>query len=410
MPVKIGKMEGAGPYYGMVLDELDGALSWTPEEEALIERCCNKILENVQEEEMTPYERWKATIEGRERDRLFVETTFFPLYAIRTLDSFGNVFKPNDAYRFPKLNILAQLATVATFKHDSLVFSAINYAENMFGWDCKMIEYGNPVTVGDPPIKSIEDLDDLELGDPMRHGLYPQYLWSGREIKRIFKKYGLDGVLPFNMSTCAESIMTAALCMMGQAQFMVATRKNPELCKRAVALATEWCIKYHTQTVEVCDPDVMFMCGFYGCSPYKGNEWMAEENAKIGKALGPLRPATWGWALSGVLDRWLDAQVELGAVGPDGFIGMMASGDIEFAPFIDFLVDNDLCGQNAPSDKLVLSGPLSAVEDEIKYRCDYIKDKGRKTKVILGVGSVDYWTPHEHFSAAIEMSKQHGRF
>ncbi|MGB5156758.1 hypothetical protein [Desulfobacterium sp. N47] len=68
MGIKLGKMKGAGPYYGKSLDELNASLSWGPEEEREIERYCEKIHNNIKEEEMTPMERFKATMEGKERD------------------------------------------------------------------------------------------------------------------------------------------------------------------------------------------------------------------------------------------------------------------------------------------------------------------------------------------------------
>ena len=130
MVVRIGKMEGAGPYYGIPLDELH--LEWTPEEELEIERYCQKILKNVAEEEMTPKERFYATMQGKPKDRLLIDCAFFPLYAIRTLDSFADALKPIDNYRYPKLLVKSHLATVARFKLDLFKIDVITYGEELW--------------------------------------------------------------------------------------------------------------------------------------------------------------------------------------------------------------------------------------------------------------------------------------
>ena len=410
MAIRVGKMEGAGPYYGIPLEELDAHLQWNREEELMIERFCEKIRKNIAEEKMTPLQRFEATLQGKERDRLLVEVWYFPLYAIRTLDSWSDALKPIDCYRYPKIHVLAHLATVARFKMDTLGIDAINYAENMFGWDAKLIEYGNPVTVGEPPIKSIEDLEGLELPDPTKHGLYPQYLWTGREIRRIFAKYGLDKLMPIRMSTCSEAVMTTMIAMLGMTQFLIGVRRNPELCQRAMTLATEWVIKYSKAVIEVCDPTHLFCCGFLGIVPYKGNEWMALEDAKVGKAIGPLRPASWGWALAGSgEEKWLKAQWETGCVGPGSFAGIQNGSELEYKSMGNFLLEHDLFGGIAISDKTLLSGPLSAIEEEIKLRAEQAKSR-RDARLEMIIGTVDYWTPQAHLDFAIETAKKYGKF
>ena len=94
-------MEGAPDWYGTPLDELD--FEWSFEEELEVECYCPRILKNVAEEEMTPRQRFEATMEGRARDRLLLETLYFNLYAVRTLDSAADALKPVDVRRNPKL-------------------------------------------------------------------------------------------------------------------------------------------------------------------------------------------------------------------------------------------------------------------------------------------------------------------
>jgi len=65
------RMVGAPEWYGTPLDELD--FQWSHEEKLEIERYCEKIHKNLAEEEMTPKERFEATLAGKPRDRLWME-------------------------------------------------------------------------------------------------------------------------------------------------------------------------------------------------------------------------------------------------------------------------------------------------------------------------------------------------
>ena len=405
MAVRIGKMEGAGPYYGIPLDKLH--LEWSPEEELEIERYCEKILKNVAEEEINPKERFRATIEGKTRDRESMGCWFFPLYAIRTLDSAADALKPIDNYRYPKLLVKSHLATVARFKLDQLNIDAIGYGEEIWGANAKMIEYGNPVVDGDLPVKSVADLEGLEVADPMKHGMFPQYLWFGKEVRRIFTKYGLDKVIPITMSFCPGPDASALMHMVGWAPYMISLRKNPELCKRATALGAEWSIKYGKAIAEEVKPDAMFYCNTIGALPIKGNEWIVEYYAKVGKALAPFDiPMFLGFAFNGCIE-WLPALWEKGAVGANGFCGFGSTGDVNYKPLIDFAREHNLFCTCALSDKILLSGPVSLIEEEIKKRCEYAKPY---LKYSAAIGSVDYWTPHAHLDAAVAACKKYGKF
>ncbi len=406
MAVKVGRMEGAGPYYGIPLEELD--LEWSPEEEVEIERYCEKILKNVAEEEMTPMERFQATMEGKPRDRQLIETWFFPLYAIRTLDSAADALKPIDNYRYPKLLVKSHLATVARYKLDQLTISAISYAEETWGANAKLLEYGHPVTVGDMPIKSVEDLEGLEVADPRKHGMFPQYLWYCREVRRIFNKYGLSKVIPLNISFCGCQVMTATLGMVGLTPFLLALRRNPELCRRAAALASEWSIKYGKAIAEEAKPESMHMCHFLGLFPVKGNEWFAEETAKVGKALAPLGiPMYLGVTLNACIG-WLPLMWEKKAVGPGSWIGIAVTGDVDYKPMIDWSVEHDLYTCCGIKSEVVLSGPISLIEEETKKRCEYGK---RCRKYVAGAGSsIDYWTPQAYYQATLEACRKYGKY
>jgi len=404
--VRIGKMEGAGSYYGIPLDELH--LEWTPEEELEIERYCQKILKNVAEEEMTPKERFYATMQGKPKDRLLIDCAFFPLYAIRTLDSFADALKPIDNYRYPKLLVKSHLATVARFKLDLFKIDVITYGEELWGGNAKLIEYGNPVVVGEFPVKSVADLEGLEPADPKKHGMYPQYLWFCQEIRRILAKYGLDKVMPLNISFCTGPETAATMTMVNMTQFLISVRKDPELCKRSMALCSELSIKFAKAIVEVAQPDIMFFCNLIGIVPTKGNEWMADEYAKIGKGVAPLGiPIYLGSALNGCLE-WLPVLWERGALGPGSWWGLAVDGHVsDYKTLIDFAREHDLLTGTGILDTILVSGPVSLIEEEIKKRCDYAKPY---PKCVGGLGGIDYWTPQAYLDAAVAAWKKYGKY
>ncbi|MBA3035656.1 MAG: hypothetical protein FP814_04100 [Desulfobacterium sp.] len=402
MTIKLGKMKGAGPYYAKSLDELNASLSWSPEEEREIERYCEKIHKNISEEEMTPMERFKATMEGKERDRLVVETFFHPSYAMRALDGFADAVKSIDAYYYPKLLVKSHLATTARYKMERMFCGPISYGEELFGCDSMFIENGNPVHEAEPPIKTIEDLEGLEAPDPTKHGMFAQYLWFCQEMRRIFDKYQLSNIMPIEGSFCEGPDGFACAHMTGYNQYLKFMRKNPELCKKASNLASDWLIKLGTAVTNLGKVDYSYMCSVVGMYPIKGSEWIAGEYARIGKAVKAAvkKPIVHAWAFNGAID-WLDEMLKAGALGDDSFDGVMCTGDIiDYNTVNDFLQNNNMYGCYAPSDKLLVSGPMSKIEEEIKGRCDEAK-KTPNNRCTIGLGAIDYYTTPEHLDASI---------
>lgn len=103
------RMENAPEWYDVPLDQLD--FVWSHDEKVEIERYCEKIHKNIAEEEMTPRERFKATVEGKEKDRCYIWSVHLNVYATRVLDGFDHSLLPIDVYRNPKLLVKAHLAT-----------------------------------------------------------------------------------------------------------------------------------------------------------------------------------------------------------------------------------------------------------------------------------------------------------
>ena len=394
------RLEGAPYWYSTHLDQL--SFEWSYEEELEIERYCDKILKNIAEEEMTPRQRFEATMAGRERDRLLIEALYFNPYAVQTLDSAADALKPIDVCRNPKLLVKAHLATLARFALDLPALYPISYTHDLWGGRAQMTEYGNPRMVGDPPIKSVADLESVEVPDPEKDGLYPGYLWACREIKRIFTKHGVDKVMPLWISIIGP-LVTSMESMIGWNQFLIALHKNPELCRRTMELATEWAIKFGQAAIDA-GADCLVMCAYPGVMPIKGNEWMIEYYVNIGKALGYQVPLWFALTYEKAL-AWFPVIYEKEAVGPKSFRGWLCA-EMDYQKVVDFSREHDLYCSCALSDSVLLNGPISAIEEETKRRCEYGKSH---SKFAIGMAAVDYLTPPANFEAAIAAAKRYGK-
>ncbi|MFC2017788.1 uroporphyrinogen decarboxylase family protein [Chloroflexota bacterium] len=249
-------IKNAPYWYNTPFEDLD--FEWTTEEKLEIERYCEKILKNIADEGgMTPLERFHAFVLGKDKDRMFMANPFNNPYSVRVLDSAADAIKPIDMYQYPKLFLKGHLATVARFGLDHTGTHNINYGEDMWGGQSKMIEYGNPVLEGDPPIKSLEDLEGMPMPDPYKDGLYPGYIWAHREMRRIFDEYNIP--VPLMGSICPGPPLMVMMGMMGWTEFAMGLRKNPELTRKCLDISTEWLIIFGKVMMDEAKPDALVM-------------------------------------------------------------------------------------------------------------------------------------------------------
>lgn len=409
--VTIGEMENAPPWWGKTLDELD--FEWSREEELELERYCEKIIQNAEEEEMTPMERFEATWQGKDKDRLHVEVKYNVPYAVRTLDSFADAIKPGDLYQWPKLHVKGHLATAARFKLDIINVYVIYYTEGLWGGRTRMIDYGTPQLLGEPPIKSFEDLEAVAVPDPKKHGLYPGYLWALKELKRIMAKYGADKVMPVEYSFCGDPLGNVFLAMTGFNEGIIMVKRNPELFRACMEKMTEWTIKFG-QSVKELDPDGMYMCSFMGCFPPQmrnvDNEWIMDLYGKIGHALSAgegKKPYLWHTLGAAGWEKWMRLYYPHGAVGPDSFGGWWLGPEMPVEEMYEYGREKNLyCGQSI-DDHIVLDGNFEAIEAQLTERANQAK-LHRKHFQALGV--IDYWTPQPVFEGLMDMAKKLGTF
>ncbi|MBN1317890.1 MAG: hypothetical protein JXA42_20565 [Anaerolineales bacterium] len=409
--LKIGKIENAPDWVGKSLDELD--FEWSKEEELMLERYCEKIIKNSEEEDMTPMERYQATWDKKDKDRLHIEVKYNVPYAVRTLDSWADAIKPGDMYKWPKLHVMCHLATAARFKLDIINVYVIYYTEGLWGGDARLIDYGTPQLVGDPPIKTMEDLEAVAVPDPKKHGLYPGYLWTLKELRRVMKKYGADKVLPVEYSFCGDPLGNVFLAMTGFAEGVVMVAKQPELFRACMEKMTEWTIKFG-HAVKETDPDGMYICTFMGAFPPKmgkkvDNTFIMDLMAKIGRemAAGEENPRLWHTGGANGWEQWMELYYDRGAMGPGSFNGWWIGPELDYNRVFEYFREKDLyCGCSI-DDHIVLDGDLEAMEAQLAPRLKIAK---QYPKHCCCLGVIDYWTPQPVFEELMNMAKRLGRF
>ena len=403
-------MEGAPYWYGTPFKELD--FEWSPEEKLEIERYCEKILKNIAEagEEMTPLERWKANMAGKPKDRQLMITHMKPVRVARVLDAYADALKPIDVYRNPKLLVKAMLAGVARFKLDYTCFANISYTEDLWGGRAKLIEYGNPCPVGEPPIKSMKDLEGLEVPDPYKVGLYPGWLWICREIRRIVDQYRLP--LPVWVSMCPGPAEVAIQGMMGWTPFVIALRKNPELARACADLGHQWNLKFARALIDVARPEGIYCCQFTGGFPLKGSEWVADKWAELAKTIKAMQPGvhlSHGYSfLSGVF-QWYPILWDHNAMTPDSFDGGHGgySQDIDMKGVFNWHRDHNLFLSYSILDETLEKGPISGIEAEFKALCEFSKSQHPKFAPAI---NPTYFTPDAHIDAAVAAFKKYSKY
>lgn len=412
LQLKLGKWENPPTWYGKTFDEVD--FEWSPEEELMIERYCEKIIQNAQEEEMTPLQRYEATWQGKPKDRLHIEVKYNVPYAVRTLDSFSDAIKPGDLYKWPKLHILGHLATAARFKLDIINVYVIYYTEDLWGGGARMIDYGTPQLVGDPPVKSLEDIVNVAVPDPYKHGLYPGYLWTCRELLAKMKKYGADKVLPVELSFCGDPLGNVFAGMTGFGEGITIAAKNPELFRACMEKANEWTIKF-SQAVKALNPNGMYMCSFMGAFPPRMGkkvdlEWIMDLYGEVGHALsaaGGTQIPFWHTLGAAGWEQWMRLYEPHGAVGPKSFGGWWVGPEMPFEDVFAYSREQDLVCSCSIDDHTVLDGDMGAVEALLAPRLNIAKTY---PKHMCALGVIDYWTPQPVFEQTMDLAKRLGTF
>jgi len=403
-----GVMEDAPYWYGTHIDKLD--FEWSREDKLEIERYCEKIHRNIAGDEMTPYQRYRALIKGEPKDRQFVFLMGSTVTATQVYNWTGDLIKPVDLFRNPKLWVKVLLYVQARLGADTFFGHSLSYGEEIWGGRGKMIEYGQPCSVKNV-IKTMEDVEALQVPDPRQDGIYPGFLWSLREVRRIFDEYELTGVVPILGSVCPGLDTMVMMSMMGWGPYLIALRKNPELCQRATEVALEWNKRYFEAEITECKPDWIQMCEFTGAYDIKPYTWLADyllELAKYVKGLSPETHIHFGTASYDKYFDWMDVMQEHGGVGPDTFDGGLTGNEPwdKLKKMIDYHREHKLYYTASLPDEIMSKGSISDIEEAVKELCDYSKSNLKYAPSAYS----DFWAPTANLEAFIIALKKYGKY
>ncbi len=438
MPYPLAKkkvpMEGAPYWYGTHLDKLD--FEWSMEEELELERYCERILKNIEEEgEMTPVDRakahwWSKEDDFKNADRKLMVYSGCVCYDTRTLDCHADALVPIDLYRSPKLHVKGKFASVARFKLDYMNTAMIVYTDDLWGQNARMIDYGNPSMVGEPCVKNEKDLEKVKASlkstggvpDPYTAGLYPGWLWFVREQRRIVDKYKLP--IPLWISMCPGATEVCQLGMMGWTGFQMAVHRNEEFAKACANTAQEWCKRFIKAEIDVGHPEAIYCCQFTGGFRMTGHEWVAdlwadlakagkEHSKKVSKHKVPGQPdgslhLSHGYSfLSGVFE-WYPILWDHMAFRPniafDGGHGG-TSPDVDMEKVYDWHGTHNLFLASTGSNVTLEKGPISLIEEEYKALSARNAKYRKFTPAIVPV----YFCPQAHAEAAVGFMKKYNK-
>jgi uroporphyrinogen-III decarboxylase len=395
--VNWGSLEGAGKWFNVPFHQID--IRFSDEEELEIERYCQKIKENIEKDKMTPMERWKATIEGQEVDRFLVEAIPATPYPTRVLDGFGNVIKPIDAFRYPKLFLKSQLAFCARFGTDYPDVYSFTYGESEWGGKAKLLEMAHPVLV-EPGVKTMEDVERLKVPNPYRDGQYPLMLWAMHTMKEIFKKHGLAGVVPVVASCCVRGTTMLQLSIRGLKQGYLDPIKNPDIYHKLMPLSNELAINYAKALRDV-GVDIVWCCCHHATHPPEVfKEHIAKYDAEFAKKSGI---DGWGYAFN--QEKHVSIMHEAGGYDTVKYLMFDTLTPPEFArkftkeinkPYIAII-----------EDKKLMEGS-SKIEEYVKQLIK-IGTSAPGVGFGLSAGTIDYWTPPECIDAYVKYAKQYGK-
>jgi hypothetical protein len=286
-PPRVGKVENGPPWW----PNFDPP-SFSEEELWEIERYCQKIVENVKEEGgMTPWERWKITMDLGIPDRPFVFNQALNISTGRVLDNWTEALKPGiDLFWYPKLMLKAHFLWTVRFKTDHISPYVYSYGENEYSPKSatKMLPKAPPAMWIKPAIDTFEELDTIvHEVDPYRDGFFPPYMWVVRKTKQFMVKHGVSDYLPLIAYICPEPTGLIVV-LSGHRLGFPAYKRQPEVALKAAQLDLSFRIRFG-RALRDEGADHLCMCSCAG--PWLGLETWKKFNhiwVEVEKGLEPV--------------------------------------------------------------------------------------------------------------------------
>jgi hypothetical protein len=217
---------------------------FTETEQMVIDRAHSKLLE-LEKDLGLPfrenvYRNLFPELDPRPVNRSIFLTTPFHNLAGQMLTAFAPAppaITNKDLIYYPNLDFLCQALWQVKFPSEASTPYNTSFGEELLSRKFRMIEHGPPLVV-EPFIKTKEDADWFmeNMPDPALQGIWPAYYWEMRQCIKFFPEIVWVG------SNCSGPI-TAAGFIRGIREFLLDTRKNPEMAEATMKAATAF-VKY----------------------------------------------------------------------------------------------------------------------------------------------------------------------
>jgi len=184
-------------------------------------------------QEVTPYERMMASLNGEKRDRVPVH--FYPRWA--ALEHIGVTFK--QAWDDPDLYVKGQILAQERFQYDCVIdYDMMGPVEEAIGAKLKYPDNDVP-QIAEPLIKTKEDMGKAKWKlDPRKDGNMPKVLYVIRRLKEelIERGHGTQHVPIMTWGSCPSRTVA---CLTGFKEWFLIVARDPDWAVELMELALD---------------------------------------------------------------------------------------------------------------------------------------------------------------------------
>jgi uroporphyrinogen decarboxylase len=195
-------------------------------------------------EEVTPYERMAAALNGEKTDR--VPVNFYPRWA--ALEYSGITFK--QGWDDPDLYVKAQIVAQERFQYDCVIdYDMMGPVEEAIGAKLKYPENDVP-QIAEPLIKTKEDMKKAKWKlDPRKDGNMPKVLYAVSRLKEELIKRG-RGTQQVPIWTWGSCPSRTAACLTGFKEWFLIVARDPDWAVELMEKAMDGWLR---MVVAACD-------------------------------------------------------------------------------------------------------------------------------------------------------------
>ena len=184
-------------------------------------------------QEVTPYERMMASLNGEKTDRVPVH--YYPRWA--ALEYVGVTFK--QAWEDPDLYVKAQILAQERFQYDCIIdYDMMGPVEEAIGAKLKYPENDVP-QIAEPLIKTKEDMKKAKWKlDPRKDGNMPKVLYVIRRLKEELIKRG-RGTQQVPIMTWGSCPSRTVACLTGFKEWFLIVARDPDWAVELMEIALD---------------------------------------------------------------------------------------------------------------------------------------------------------------------------